>query len=204
MRAFEFDKKIAFKVTPNQIHKIMQKIKEKLNCTREMEYGSLIQFNIKKIDANMQTDKLICKVQKQFIKRYQDQKVFLELKEDFLQIKEALFAFNVQYNVSHKLSQIVILEQRIKYYQDFEECLECEEDTKNSIKRVQKFFNDRDNDTDDIEIKLLFYKYQDVKKLINDANRKILELEQEISLLNASSKIEIKVYINTAELIGLG
>jgi hypothetical protein len=207
MKPFEFENRLTIKVTPNQIHKIMDKIREKID---ELKYAdstkesSFTQFSIKKMDVNVDTSRLIEKFENQFTQRYKDKKFLLELKEDLLYIKEELFKFNVTYGVSQKLSQIEMLKQRVKYYQEFKECLDCENDIDETIERAKEFLKNSDSEIESVDIEILFYEYENVKKLSIEANKKILELEKEITLLNASHEIEIKINKNTAELVGLG
>jgi len=207
MKPFEFENRLTIKVTPNQIHKIMDKIREKIDELRysdSTKESSFTQFSIKKMDVNVDTSRLIEKFENQFTQRYKDKKFLLELKEDLLYIKEELFKFNVTYGVSQKLSQIEMLKQRVKYYQEFKECLDCENDINETIERAKEFLKNSDSEIESVDVEILFYEYENVKKLSIEANKKILELEKEITLLNASHEIEIKINKNTAELVGLG
>lgn len=207
MKPFEFENRLTIKVTPNQIHKIVDKIREKIDELRyadSIKESSFTQFSIKKMDVNVDTSRLIEKLENQFTQRYKDKKLLLELKEDLLYIKEELFKFNVTYGVSQKLSQIEMLKQRVKYYQEFKECLDCENDINETIERAKEFLKNSDSEIESVDIEILFYEYENVKKLLIEANKKILELEKEITLLNASHEIEIKINKNTAELVGLG
>ncbi|SMC10059.1 hypothetical protein [Nitratiruptor tergarcus] len=211
MNPFEFENRLTIKVTPNQIHKIMDRIKSSI---KYMEYEDVVingnsndinlTHSLKKMDINVDTDTILEKFENQFIQRYKYRKISTELEEDLLSIKEALFRFNVNSGISQKLSQIEILKHRIQYYQQFRECLDCETDNKKVIERAKEFLKNSDNEIECIDIKILFYNHETAKNLSIEANRKILELEKEITMLNASNEIEIKIYKSTAELVGLG
>jgi len=77
MKPFEFENRLTIKVTPNQIHKIMDKIREKIDELRyadSIKESSFTQFSIKKMDINVDTSKLIEKFENQFTQRYKDKK----------------------------------------------------------------------------------------------------------------------------------
>ena len=126
-----------------------------------------------------------------------------QIQEDILSIKESLFAFNVNSKVSEKLSQIEILKGHIKYYNTFKECLECDENFDELVNRAKEYLKNNEEATN-LKIDFAFYDFNEIKKILRELNKKIMELEKEITYLNASNEIEIKIYKETAELIGLG
>ena len=202
MDYMNFTQKSTYKITPNQAHKILEKLKTEIKELKEYEWEkeSFVDFTISKIDVNLDTKKIEEKLKNIFLQKIKNKKLLAELQEDILNIKEALFNFNVTSKVSKKLSQIEILKNHIRFYQNFKECLECEEI--DGIKRAKEYL--KNSEDEKVNLKLAFYDYEEVKKKIKEANKKIMELEKEITYLNSSNEIEITIYKNTAELIGLG
>lgn len=208
MKPFEFENRLTIKVTPNQIHKIMDKIRGKIGELKykdSVENDNLTTFTIKKLDVvNTDTNSLSSKLENEFTQRYKEKKFLLECQEDLLSIKEALFRFNVTHNVSQKLSQIEILKHKIRYYQNFKECLVCEKNIKSALDRAKEFLENSDNEIEKVDVNIILYNYKEVKNLLKEANKEILSLEKEITLINASNEIEISISQNIAELVGLG
>jgi len=202
MDYMNFTQKSTYKITPNQAHKILEKLKAEVKELKEYEWEreSFVDFTISKIDVNLDTKKIEEKLTNIFLQRIKNKKLLAEIQEDILNIKEVLFNFNVTLKVSKKLSQIEILKNHIKFYQNFKECLECEEI--DGIERAKEYL--RNAEDEKVNLKLAFYDYEEVKKKLKEANKKIMELEKEITYLNSSNEIEITIYKNTAELIGLG
>jgi len=202
MDYMNFTQKSTYKITPNQAHKILEKLKAEVKELKEYEWEreSFVDFTISKIDVNLDTKKIEEKLTNIFLQKIKNKKLLTELQEDILNIKEALFNFNVTSKVSEKLSQIEILKNHIKFYQNFKECLECEEI--DGIERVKEYL--KNSEDEKVNLKLAFYDYEEVKKKLKEANKKIMELEKEITYLNSSNEIEITIYKSTAELIGLG
>lgn len=199
------NEKISYKITPNQAHKILERLKEVVKSLRKEEWEevSLTEFVLKKVDVNLDNEKIKQKFQNIFTQRIKDKKLLAQIQEDILSIKESLFAFNVTSKVSEKLSQIETLKEHIKYYQTFKECLECEENFEELVDRAKEYLKHNEEATN-VKVDFAFYDYNEVKNILKELNKKIMELEKEITHLNASNEIEIKIYKETAELIGLG
>jgi len=202
MDYLNFHQKSTYKITPNQAHKMLEKLKAEVKDLKEYEWEreSFVDFTISKLDINLDTKKIEEKLKNIFLQRIKNKKLLTEIQEDILNIKEALFNFNVTSKVSKKLSQIEILKNHIIFYQNFKECLECEEI--DGIERVKEYL--KNSEDEKVNLKLAFYDYEEVKEKIKEANKKIMELEKEITYLNSSNEIEITIYKSTAELIGLG
>lgn len=199
------NKKIIYKITPNQVHKILERLKEIVkNLKREeWEEVTVTEFILNKVDISLDNKKIKQKFQNIFTQRIKDKKLLAQIQEDILNIKESLFAFNVNSKVSEKLSQIETLKGHIRYYQIFKECLECEENFEELVNRAKEYLKNNEEATN-VKIDFAFYDYNEIKKILRELNKKIMELEKEITYLNASNEIEIKIYKETAELIGLG
>ena len=201
------NEKSTYKITPNQAHKIIEKLKELIKELKEevketmWERNTIVDFSLSKIDIALDTKKIEKRLENIFLQKIKNKKLLTQLQEDLLNTKESLFKFNVTSGVSEKLSQIEILKNHIKYYQTFKECLECEA-IDEAIDRAKEYLTNSEDEK--VHLKLAFYDYSEVKTLLKELNKKIIELEKEITYLNSSNEIEIKIYENTAELIGLG
>jgi len=201
------NEKSTYKITPNQAHKIIEKLKELIKELKEevketmWERNTIVNFSLSKIDIALDTKKIEKRLENIFLQKIKDKKLLTQLQEDLLNTKESLFKFNVTSGVSEKLSQIEILKNHIKYYQIFKECLECET-IDEAIDRAKEYLTNSEDKK--VNLKLAFYDYNEIKTLLKELNKKIIELEKEITYLNSSNEIEIKIYENTAELIGLG
>ena len=199
------NEKIIYKITPNQAHKVLERLKEIVkNLKREeWEEVSVTEFTLSKVDISLDNGKIKQKFQNIFAQRIKDKKLLVQVQEDILNIKESLFAFNVSSKVSEKLSQIEILKGHIRYYQMFKECLECEKNFEELVNRAKEYLKNNEEATN-VKIDFAFYDYNEVKEILKELNKKIIELEKEITYLNASNEIEITIYKETAEIIGLG
>jgi len=209
MEAFKFEDKLTFKVTLNQAHKILEKLKTekgRISYASNELYEDLITYVVSRIDImNVDHKILLKRLHSEFITRFKDQKLLVELEEDYLNVKEAIFEFNVKNGVSKKLSQIEAIKEKIRYYQLFKECLVCEKESIQMLQNAKEYFkNNSESEIESVKIKLLFFNYDEVKKILKDLNKRILDLEKEITLINASNEIEIKISKNVSELIGLG
>lgn len=208
MNPFEFNNRIVVKVTPNQAHQIICKIKDKiieLKHKNSMNQNDLTTFSIKRIDIiNTDINSLLSKIESEFVQRYKDKKLLFECQKDLLNIKEALFKFNTTYNVSKKLSRIEILKHKIEYLKNFKECLVCEKNIKKALIKAKDFLENSDNQAKKVDINIIFYDSEEIKNFLKETNKEILRLEKEIAFINISNEIEIPISKNVAELIGLG
>jgi len=208
------NKKITLQVTPNQAHKFLQKIRgeiNSINSTKNIFYGrekevNLTNFTIKKIDI-LQCDKerMLQIFKDRFTHEIKPLKYLQELKEDNFAIKEALFAFNATSKVSQMLSEIEILKSKIEYYRNFADTNEAsnQKEQLDKIENTITYLKSSEN-INEIDIALVFYDYDEIKNIIKELNQKILKFESEITILNASNKIDISIHQSTAELLGLG
>jgi len=209
MKIFDFDEKIAIKVSPNQLHKILQRLKSEKNTLSINNFDIISEvdfttFKINYIDILNNEKDIIQKLQNTFEELLNETKQFLFIQEDIFNLKEALFEFNVKHNISKKLSQIEILKLKVKFLQNFKECLNCEKDFENKLKNLKQYLIQNENSEINIPIKIMFYNHDEAKELLNKINKKILELEKEVTLINATNEIEVKINKKTAEIIGLG
>ena len=204
MQPFNFDKPKKIKVTPNQAHKILDKLKIAINENRYKTEEDLTTFSIDKvqiIDTPLNDIEKI--IRNEFYENYRYSKITLEYKSDLLSVKESLFGFNIKSKISEKLSKIDILKEQIKYYALFGECTSCTSDTKNIIQKAKSYL-ESDEDRHSVNISILFYDDKEAKKYILDAKKEILKFEKEITLSNASNEIEIQLHNSSIEYIGLG
>jgi len=199
------NEKTTYKITSNQAHKILERLKEIVKNLKKEEWEevSITEFILNKIDINLDNETIKQKFQNIFTQKIKDKKLLAQIKEDILNIKESLFTFNINSKVSEKLSQIEILKEHIKYYEIFKECLECDKNFDEIVNRAKKYLKNNE-ETINVKIDFTFYNYNEVKKTLKNLNKKIMELEKEITYLNASNEIEIKIYKETADIIGLG
>jgi len=204
----EFGNKLTVKVTPNQAHQIIHKIKDKiieLKKKSSNKHKDLTTFTIGKIDiTDTDVNSLLNKIENEFIERFKEKKLLLECQTDLLNIKETLFKFNITNQVSKKLSKIEILKHKIEYYQNFKECLICEKNIKKALIKAKDFLENSDNQVKKVNIDIILYDNTEIKDLLKKANKEILRLEKEIALINTSNEIEISINKNVAEIVGLG
>ena len=204
MQPFNFDKPKKIKVTPNQAHKILDKLKIAINENRYKLEENLTTFSIDKVQIiDTAIDDIEKMVKNDFYENYRYSKITLEYKSDLLSVKENLFSFNIKSKISEKLSKIEIFKEQIKYYALFGECTSCTSDTKNIIQKAKAYL-ESDEDRNSVNVSILFYDDNEAKRYILDAKKEILKLEKEITLLNATNEIEIQLHNSSIEYIGLG
>ncbi len=205
MNPLSFEEDISVKVTPNQIHKMMDKLKNAIAET--MEYyndESIVTYKMSKAQiVDTSIDELEDIYKNKFIDNFESRKLLYEYKKDLLSIKEALFYFNTQNQVSKKLSKIDTLKILIDYYNIFKESITSSTNIKESLLKAKKFLENCDSEIQSVEISMLFYKYDEVKKLKSEVKAEILTLEKEITILNATEDITINISKNSAEYLGL-
>ena len=209
MKIFDFDKKVRVKVSPNQLHKILQRLKSERNMYLPIRYESIpeidfINFRLDCIDMLNDEKDIVQKLKNSFDELLNVAKISLFIQEDIINLKEALFEFNTKYEVSQKLSQIEILKLKVKYLQNFKECLDCEKDIAKRLEKIKKYLTQGENNEINIPLKVMFYNYNEVKEFLRKINKEILKLEKEVTLINASNEIEVEINQKTAEIIGLG
>lgn len=208
MKPFEFNDKLVVKITASQANKVIYKIKNKIMELKDrssVKSSNFTTFTINKFDiTSSDITSLLNKVENEFMQKYQDKKLLFECQKDLLNIKEAIFKFNITHNISKKLSQIEVLKYKIEYYKNFKECLVCEKNIKKALVKAKDFLENSDNQVKKVNISIIFYDYEEIKFLLKKANKEILKLENEIALINNSNEIEISISKNVAELIGIG
>ena len=205
MNPLSFEEDISVKVTPNQIHKMMDKLKNAIAETTEYyDDESIVAYKMSKAQiVDTSIDELEDIYKNKFIDNFESRKLLYEYKKDLLSIKEALFYFNTQNQVSKKLSKIDTLKTLIDYYSIFKESITSSTNIKESLLKAKKFLENCDSEIQSVEISMLFYRYDEVKKLKSEVKSQILTLEKEITILNATEDITINISKNSAEYLGL-
>ena len=206
MQPFEFETPTKIKITPNQAHKILDKLKVAINDAKYNTDDNLTNFTLNKAqvsDVDIQSIKL--SLQNKFYERYRYSKLLLEYSTDLFNTKEKLFSFNIQHKISQKLSQIDILKQQIKYYTLFQEHISATDaNSSDELLRRGKNYLESNEDVTHIDIEILFYDSTEAKIKLQKAKKEILKLENEITLINASNEIELELSQSSIEYIGLG
>jgi hypothetical protein len=206
MKPFEFKDSVKVKITPNQVHKMMDKLKSKVNHSRYDNYtDDFTSYSLSKAqNTDTSVDELVDYFKNRFMDNYTSQKQIFEFQKDLLLMKEALFTFNVTSGVSKKLSDIEVLRQEIEYYSLFAECSSCALDPKSILEKAKSYLDNSDGEVQNVQMSIKFYDYGEVKKLLKEARIKTLQLEKEITLLNATKDISVEISNTSAEYLGLG
>ena len=204
MQPFSFEEKIDIKVTPNQIHKIMDKLKNEIIRLKYRGDGDITTYSLSKAQiTDTSVDELEIIYKNKFVDNFKFQKLLYEYTSDLLSMKEEPFSFNVTSRVSKKLSQIEILKNLIKYYSIFKESNSSSTDTRKTLLKAKSFLENCDSEVQNVDMSIIFYEYEDVKKLMRNSRVEILSLEKEITILNATKDIDISISKNSAEFLGL-
>jgi len=183
----------------------MDKLKNAIAETTEYyDDESIVAYKMSKAQiVDTSIDELEDIYKNKFIDNFESRKLLYEYKKDLLSIKEALFYFNTQNQVSKKLSKIDTLKTLIDYYSIFKESITSSTNIKESLLKAKKFLENCDSEIQSVEISMLFYRYDEVKKLKSEVKSQILTLEKEITILNATEDITINISKNSAEYLGL-
>lgn len=172
-----------------------------LNRNKDLSNFELSLSKIKITDPSELYDELL----DTFEERKENNSQVLALKMDALKLKELIFKRNIEVGISKKLNEIEMCKLKLKFL----ESVDTSDSLKNSsvneqIRQVVNFYANANLEMDtSVIVNCPFYDIDAVKEKILMEKKKIFELEQEITNMNANTKIDVDLFEYTTEKIGV-
>ncbi|MCK9161697.1 MAG: hypothetical protein RBQ81_05055 [Arcobacteraceae bacterium] len=212
MRNFILSKKERFEVTGNKAHKILETLKKydfseiipefyrggsyskKFN-TFDINYASLLTSTVEDIVKD---------VENEIEKNISDHTKVIEIYEDMMDIKEAVFEFNIREGISKKINYI----NKKKYHiQLLDSCLSKTKNKDESLFDIVSRFKKLDHGVFESNEGFSFsYNYWDndvISQKLKEIRATISQYEDEIAATNALKKLTIELSESSREILGM-
>jgi len=213
MQELKLSNKQTIKVTLNKAHKILstlQKYASKKRSDLEFEVSKYMDdespelFEMAFADIVSKTEsELKSSITSQIQQRVGKYISAIEVLEDLRDIKEQVFEANISSGISKKLSYI---EKKKHILELYEKLFSVESDRSDIDSIASRFERLKQSDLEvkeNIVYSFVYWDKESIKEELKTIRSTMLKYEEEIQILNSTTKIELSLYKSSAEILGL-